>query len=99
MDTAHVAQATVRTAKAKGYLQQLCKHFGHKIPVEFDERQGRIVFAWGVCDLAAPEEVEVLTLRASAGNAEDLAKVENVMADHLARFAFREELEINWTPA
>lgn len=98
MDRAHVAQAIVETAKASGYLQQLCKHFGHKIPVEFDARRGRIEFPMGICDLEASEDADVLTLRASAATAEKLARVKEVVASHLLRFAFREELKVDWTP-
>ena len=36
---------------------------------------------------------------ASAGSAEDLARLEDVVVRHLVHFAFREELEIDWRPA
>lgn len=98
-DSPHISQAIVGTAKASGYLQQLCKHFGHKIPVEFDERRGRIGFPMGTCELEAREGANALTLRASAATAEELARVEEVVASHLLRFAFREELKIDWKPA
>lgn len=95
----HVSRATVGTARASGYLQQLCKHFAHKVPVEFGPRQGRVEFPMGICELEAPEGAEALCLRASAATAEELARVEGVVASHLLRFAFREELKIDWEPA
>jgi hypothetical protein len=98
-DGTHVSQAAVETGKASGYLQQLCKHFGHKIPVQFDSMHGRIEFPMGVCDLDAAAEPNVLRLRASAATADDLSRLEDVVARHLVRFAFREELEVAWTPA
>ena len=94
----HTAVALVRTAKASSYLQQLCKHFGHKLPVSFDPREGRIEFAMGVCALEAAPGAETLALRASAASAEDLTRLEDVVARHLLRFAFREQLEIDWRP-
>jgi len=92
------AVADVATAKASGYLQQLCKHFGHKIPVSFDPSQGRIEFEAGVCELDATEP-GVLRLRVSARDAEGLARLEGVVGSHLGRFAFREELRVEWRPA
>ena len=36
------SQAQVTTALASRYLQQLCKHFAHKLPTTYDTGQGRI---------------------------------------------------------
>jgi len=90
----HTATAEISTAKASGYLQQICKHFGHKIEVEFDANKGKIAFPFGHAELAA--ELDALTLNASAGNEDDLAKLKQVLASHLERFAFRESFEITW---
>jgi hypothetical protein len=43
--------AEIATPRAGGYLQQLCKHFGHRIPVTFDERSGHLTFSSGECRL------------------------------------------------
>ncbi len=85
---------TIATAKASRYLQQLCKHFSHKRPVEFTPETGWIEFDFGKADLAAGPDG--LTMTANAGSDEDLARLRRVMASHLERFAFREELTINW---
>ena len=42
-DTSH-AVATVPTAHASRYLQQLCKHWSHKLPVEFDASRRALVW-------------------------------------------------------
>ena len=34
------SHAEVATANASRYLQQLCKHFGHKVEASFDEKAG-----------------------------------------------------------
>ena len=91
------SEARVATASARRYLGQLCKHFRHKLPVTLDETTGGIAFPMGRCDVAA--EDGALVLRASATTAEDLAKLEDVVARHLVRFAFREELAIDWARA
>jgi hypothetical protein len=88
------AVAEVRTEMAARYLGQLCKHFQHRLPVELDADRGRIAFEAGVCTLAASPGL--LTLRVEAADADALARVEDVVARHLLRFAFREPPEVMW---
>lgn len=91
-----VAVARVPTTHASRYLQQLCKHWSHKFPVEFTSQNGRIEMSAGVLILDA--DPEGLGLRLSA-EAENLERMEGVVADHLRRFAFREELAFDWQAA
>lgn len=93
-----VATATVATPKASGYLQQLCKHFAHKVPASFDATEGRVAFPMGDCRLNASPD-GVLTMTASAATAADLARVQAIVGGHLERFAFRETLAIAWIEA
>ena len=98
----HSAVATLKTSLAPTrYLGQLCKHFEHKIPATYDDgfHTGRIEFSSGTCELSADETSGELVMTARAANETDLARVEDVVARHLVRFAFRETLEITWTPA
>ncbi len=88
------SSTTIATEKASGYLQQLCKHFGHKIEVAFTPQTGWIKFDFGRADLEAVPTA--LKMTATAENEEDLARLERVLASHLERFAFREDLNINW---
>ena len=90
--------AQVPTASASRYLQQLCKHWSHKFAVEFDPLAGHIPFPTGaVLDLAAAPDALTLTL--TADDAAGLDRMETVVADHIRRFAFREELVIEWSRA
>lgn len=89
--------ATIPTALASRYLQQLCKHFAHKIAVRYDAASGEAEFPWGRCAMTASDGV--LTLRCSAPDAEGLARVKAVVDDHLVRFAWKEGLKPDWTPA
>ncbi|MFO1073416.1 MAG: DUF2218 domain-containing protein [Geminicoccaceae bacterium] len=89
--------AQVATTQPSRYLQQLCKHFAHKLPVSFDTEAGSITFAAGRCQLAAREGV--LELRAEAEDEARLREVENVVQRHLERFAFREPPTVLWQPA
>jgi hypothetical protein len=91
------SQADIPTAHASRYLQQLCKHFAHKLQVEFDPRQGVIPFSIGDCRLSADETRLHLDLIAS--DAAQLAPLKDVVIRHLVRFAFREELVVEWQDA
>ena len=95
---AFAATAVVATDKASGYLRQLCRHFGHKAAAQFDATDGSIAFPFGSCTISALPAGR-LTLRVAASTAEDLERVKDVVGGHLERFAFREGLRVEWTPA
>ena len=98
MTETHVrAEARVATANASKYLQQLCKHFQHKLPAEFDAAVGSIAFPAGMVRLAADGKTLAITLEAQSD--QELDRLEDVVARHLARFAFREELDVQWRGA
>ncbi len=87
------SHANVATGHASRYLQQLCKHWAHKFPVEFDVAHGSIELPSGrtVMDAdAAALHIEITADEAS------LERMESVVADHIKRFAFREELTFDW---
>lgn len=88
------SEARITTERASRYLQQLCKHFAHKLPTSHTPQEGRIEFGMGVCALQA--EPETLVLTADAPDAESLDRLEGVVARHLERFAFRDKPEIRW---
>jgi len=88
------SQADIATPRASRYLQQLCKHFAHKLPVEFDTAQGSIHFDIGDCKLGADDETLRLDLTSPDGP--QLARLKEVVVRHLERFAFREEMTIAW---
>lgn len=83
------------TERASRYLQQLCKHFGHKVPAEFDAHSGAITFPFGQCALKASDNVLDITI--TTANDDDLARLADVIERHLARFAFREQGTLNWS--
>jgi hypothetical protein len=91
-----MAQSTadVKTESASRYLQQLCKHWSHKMVVEFDPSQGRVDFPSGA-QLFLEADSADLHLRLEAPK-DLLERMEGVVADHLKRFSFREELEFAW---
>ena len=87
----------VTTDAPRRYLGQLCKHFEHKLPVTLAEQSGRIEFATGVCTLAA--EPDCLVMQVEAPDEAALSTLEDVVARHLLRFAFRQPPEIVWARA
>ncbi len=87
--------AEIATTHAVRYLTQLCKHFQHKVPVTLDDAVGRIVFTIGNCRLQA--EDGTLILAVEAADDAQLLQLQDVVGRHLLRFAFREDMQINWT--
>jgi hypothetical protein len=88
------SEARIETPRASVYMKQLCRHFAHKVDASFDDERGRIAFSAGVCRLEAAGGV--LVLAADADDEESLRRVEDVVASHLERFAFRDDLKVAW---
>ena len=88
------ATAHVSTATPARYIGRLCKHFAHKIPVSFDERQGRIEFEFGLALLAA--EHDGLRLNVQGADQAQLDRLKQVVASHFERFAWQEALALDW---
>lgn len=91
------SRARVATPQARKYLVQLCKPFAHKLPATWDEQSGHIAFSLGDCRLQAGADRLELALEAPDPAA--LGQLQDVVARHLVRFAFRETLPIDWQPA
>jgi hypothetical protein len=81
--------------KARTYMIQMCKHFAHKVEATFDDTHGRIALGDRVCELevSAPD---VLRISLTADDEAGLHAIEDVVDRHLRRFAFKEELTIQW---
>jgi len=96
-----MAASTTRIATPNGrrYLTQLCKHWAHKFEVTHGDGQGLVPFAPDRrCLLAADDEGLDITIEAT--DADALPRLQDVVIEHLKRFAFREDLGVAvWTPA
>ena len=94
-----VTVARVPTASASRYLQQLAKHWSHKMEVTFSEQEGTIVFPNG-SRLAMRADSDTLDLSLTVADAADVARMQEVVATHVDRFAFREgALTYDWREA
>jgi len=93
------SQAVFATASGSRYLQQLCKHWAHKFPVTFSPEQSEIDLGQGrICRLHASPTA--LTMQAQAPDEAVLTHLEDVIVKHIARFAFREEMDgVSWVRA
>jgi hypothetical protein len=76
------------TPHASKYLQQLCKHFAHKVAVSNDETAGSVALEAGPATLAADENG--LTLHVTAEDAKAIIGARFVFDIHLVTFAHRE---------
>ncbi len=91
-----VSVARVPTASASRYLQQLAKHWSHKMEVSFSEQEGRIAFPNGsVLEMRA--DTTTLDVVLTVPDGEDMTRMREVVSSHLDRFAFREApLTFDW---
>lgn len=87
-------KATVATDKASKYLVQLCKHFAHKVEVDYTETEGTVHFPPGICWMQA--DAAGLTMHCRAEDLRGVLMMQGILDNHLPRFAWREELTIAW---
>lgn len=80
--------ARYETANGSKYLQQLCKHFGHKVEVRFTPDQGSVALQPGPAEMIADETG--LTVRVTAEDMKGLISARYVIDSHLVTFAHRE---------
>jgi hypothetical protein len=88
--------AEIEIAHADRLARQMARHFAHKVDVA--ERDGRhvVTIEAGVFELAP--DAGVLRVHVEAVDEARRARVEEVCADHLRRFA-RAPLPISWSRA
>ncbi len=90
-----ISTAEVETANAGKYLVQLAKHWSHRFPdLTWSDTRAEIPFPTGNCVFTSKETV--LTIVLTVSDEETASRLENVVAEHLNRFAFRESLNIVW---
>ena len=94
-----VSVARVPTHSASRYLQQLAKHWSHKLTVSFTAEEGTIDFPSG-SRLNMRADDEMLDLALTVPEGEDAVRMRTVVEEHLDRFAFREgPLTFDWRDA
>ena len=91
-----VSVARVPTLSASRYLQQLAKHWSHKMEVSFTTEEGAITFPNGA-QLVMRADSQTLDLMLTVPEDGDALRMREVVASHIDRFAFREgPLTYDW---
>jgi uncharacterized protein len=91
-----IARTSVPTANAAKYMQQLCKHWSHRLEVDFSDRKGVVKFPAAVATLDAGEDALLVTIEGEASD--EVERMKGVVSSHLDRFAFREApLRFDWS--
>lgn len=92
------SHARVATPWAARYMTQLAKHWSHRFEVRYDAASALFPLPLGTCRMTAHSDGLDITIEAA--DHDDLARLEDVVASHLDRFAFREgALRYGWTRA
>jgi len=89
--------ADVPTDAAARYAKQLLSHLGDNVtmePLQDEPLGGRLVFAYASATVIPAEGR--LVMRATAPDADSLARVQDVLKRHLERFGARRELVVEW---
>jgi uncharacterized protein len=89
------ATARVPTANGAKYLQQLCKHWSHKLEVELSDLKGIVRFPSATATMEAGPDALLVVVESA--DVETVERMKGVVATHLDRFAFREApLKFDW---
>ena len=89
------SEARVLTTQGERYAGLLCKHAAHMTPhVEWTSPRGTIEFpdGMGTCSLLA--EPDHLLLDVESDDADHLEKMQEIIAENIARFAFAEGIKV-----
>ncbi|HEX2909403.1 MAG TPA: DUF2218 domain-containing protein [Chloroflexia bacterium] len=87
---------TVASEKPASLMRKLCKHWSHKLEVQYDEVRGEVNFGTGSCELDASQS-GVLAIRVNAPDPETAGRLREVVERHLERFAVHETLTFQWS--
>ena len=100
MSEVMISVANVRTERAHRYGHQLASHMGRKIEAQWDAESARGILTFtreglpsGECAISCTDQHLHLELKTSPEAVEHL---EFVVGIHLARFGYRDGLEIAW---
>jgi hypothetical protein len=86
--------AEVLTDRSERFAKQLVTHLGRKI--EWVTEDGVSTASFGTASASVAPTDGVLVLTASGTSLEEVAQIEDALARHLHKFAFRHPVEISW---
>lgn len=88
------SHARIAAENPQRLIKRLCNHWRHKFPVQLDEQGGVIELPIGRCNLRAVEGY--LNAHLESADQDKTRQLQKVVADHLARMAGEERLQIDW---
>lgn len=83
-----ITTATYPTVHGSKYISQLCKHFAHKVEVNWDEHEGRAALPTG--SLVMQADAEALRFHIVSEDAKAMIQARFTVDSHLVTFAHRE---------
>jgi hypothetical protein len=87
--------AVVETPHAANYLRKLCIHWQQRFTVEFDTKSGTIDFGNGeITHISVTDQS--LKVCVSAPQKDCVNELEQIVEEHINRFARKESLFFNW---
>jgi hypothetical protein len=89
-----ISSARVATNIPGALIRRLCKHWGHKFPVSYDEHHGDVQLSRGRCVMQVVGDAVQVRLHAESDK--DLEHLERVVGEHLHRMAGKETLTFDW---
>lgn len=91
----------VKCEKPERYIQQLVKHWGHKMATTYDEGDGMGVFPFSEhTNAVMTAHNNGIGITLTTADREENVRMRGVIEEHLDRFAFREApLEYEWKDA
>lgn len=92
--SAHTTHTDVKTVNASRYLQQLCKHRSHKAKTEFTPQAVRVAFETWEVEMTSTNDT--LSVSVTAQNLDEAPRLQQVVEEHLQRFAAQETLGFGW---
>lgn len=82
------SSARFETPNGSKYMQQLFRHFAHKIEVEVDAHHGRATLGPGPLEMEA--DAGGLSVKVSAEDVRGIIEARYIVDKHLVVFAFRD---------
>lgn len=89
------SHTVVHTTQGKKLVTRLGRHWGHKFDVILTDTQLTVPFNPEAQALLRVKE-EALEIELRHSQADELATLQQVVAEHLQRFAGEETLQFNW---
>ena len=91
-----ISHGFAATSSGDRYVQQLVKHWGHRMATSYADGVGQVPFS-NLTSATLTARTDGIAIELKTPSAEDDVRMRGVIEDHLNRFAFREApLDYRW---